>query len=128
MPAFTEAQRTSIRRYLGWSARFAQVDTALELALNAIENDTGAYDLVIVLLGKLDGVSTKLDGVYTRLKATQVGTLKLDGATEVAVIRSEGRRFAGQMASIFGVPIRHDAFGAFGPKTTQGWGGYYPHG
>lgn len=128
MPAFTAAERTNIRRYLGWSARFAQVDTALEFAMNAIENDQGAYDLVIVLLGKLDAVSLKLDGVYTRLKAVQVGTLKLDGVAEVGMIRSEGRRFAGQLASIFGVPIRHDAFGAYGPKTTQGWGGYYPHG
>lgn len=127
--ALTGAQRTSIRRYLGYSARFAQLDTALEFALDSIETDADAEALVLVLLGKLDGVSTRLDGVYTRLKAIQVGDgLKLDGAKEVMMIRSEGRRFAGQLAAVFGVQVRHDAFGAFGPRGTATAAGYYPHG
>lgn len=134
MPSFTGAQRTSIRRYLGWSARFAQVDTRLEMAINSVEFDADAYNLIVSLLTKLDGVSTTLDGTYGRLKALKVGSIELSGPGEIGTLRSEGRRFAGQLASILGVEVRHDAFGGYGPKEYASWGGmsgrgnYWPHG
>lgn len=109
--ALTEAQRVSIRFYLGWSARFHQTDSRLEQAMNAVDGLPDTQTQVESVLTDLGDVSDKLKDAYDRLKALKVGSIELPGKNEIALLRSEGRRHAGSLASILGVEVRHDVFG-----------------
>jgi hypothetical protein len=84
-----------------------------------VDGDTPTQSLVVVLLGKLDTVSAAIEAAYGRLKALEVGSIKLSGGGEIATLRSEGRRFAGQLAAAMGVEIRGDAFGMY--AATSGY-------
>lgn len=123
MAAFTLAQRAQIRTYLGWTARFAQTDTRLEWAMNAIDadSDTSNHDNVVALLAQITTMkNTTIPATYGRLKATEVGSIKISGAggkmEEIGILRSEGRRMVGELAVIFGVEVRHDIFSGSGPS------------
>jgi hypothetical protein len=122
---FTSAQKASIRRYMGWSARFHQVDTALEQAMSAVEGEPhdATYDLIDGWLAQLADINTRITDAYGRLKAKVVGSITLPGHDEIGMLRSEGRRIVGQMAATFGVEVRHDAFSS----RTSG-GNYFRHG
>jgi hypothetical protein len=69
--ALTEAQRVSIRFYLGWSARFHQTDSRLEQAMNAIDTLPETQTRVEAVLTDLDSVATAIKDSYSRLKAIQ---------------------------------------------------------
>lgn len=111
--AFTEAQRVSIRHYLGWSERFHQTWPRLEQAMNAIDalSDPAAQTKIESILTKLDAIETSITSAYDRLKAMKVGSIELPGDNEVKTLRSEGRRFAGQLAARLGVEVEYDVFG-----------------
>jgi len=133
--ALSETQRVSIRFYLGWSARFHQFDSRLEQAMNAIDTLPETQTKIEAVLTDLDDISTKLRESYTRLKALKVGSINLPGTNEVGMLRSEGRRYVGQLAATLGVEVRQDVFGAaryryFASHSgLQSEGGnYFPHG
>lgn len=133
---FTSAQRAKIRWYLGWSARFHQFDSRLEQAMNAVDSeptdDTSA--LIIANLTAMDALNTSIVAAYQRLKATKVGSIDLPGGMEIGMLRSEGRRLTGQVASTLGVEVRHDVWSGTGNKSFAGpdglsvGGNQYPHG
>ena len=131
--AFTPAQRAQIRTYLGWTARFAQTDTRLEWAMNAVDadSDTSNHDNVVALLTLIQTMDeTTIPGSYLNLKANEVGSIKISGAgmkgEEIAVLRSEGRRLVGKLAVIFGVEVRHDIFSGSGPSNYTDRTGQHP--
>ena len=109
---FTSAQKANIRLYLGWSARFHQMDSGLEQAMSAIEGeaDDSTHDQIVALLADIADIETRLTDAYGRLKAAKVGSIDLPGQTEVSVLRSEGRRFVAQLARILSVEVRGDPF------------------
>ena len=115
--AFTETQRAQIRLYLGWSARFWQMDSRLEQAMNAMDQakveEQAICDGLLVSLLAQDVLIT---ACYTRLKALAVGKITLPGHGELLALRSEGRRLSGRLASTLGVAIRHDVWGGRGPS------------
>ena len=90
---------------------------------------------MVGLLASLDDVGTRITAAYARLKALRVGSIELPGGGEIATLRSEGRRFSGQLASQLGIAIRHDVWGGTGPRQPAGPqglqntpGNYYQHG
>lgn len=133
---FTDAQRASIRWYLGWSARFHQSDSGLEQAMSAIDQETdGATNpLIVAQLTALDGIRDAIAAAYTRLKALEVGSIKLSGPGEIGMLRSEGRRLSGALAATLDVPTRHDVWSgmgnksSYGPNGSGGGGNTYRHG
>lgn len=126
----TEAQKAKVRHYLGWAARFHQTDTRLEMAMSAVEllPDEEAFITNALnasppgYLAALDDISAKLAASHARFKAEQVGSIKLN-RSEYKMLRSEGRRIAGQLAAKLGVEVRHDVFSGAGPGSIAGWGG-----
>ncbi len=130
MPVLTSVQRMKIRLYLGWSERFHQTDSRLEQSMNALDSsqsdDARAY--VITALTSLADIDTRLTDALSRLKALKVGSIELPGPGEIGMLRSEGRKFAGRIASILGVEIRHDVFSGAGPNAYASWGGMVPLG
>lgn len=107
--SFTADEKTSIREYLGWSARFGQTDTALERAMSAIEtqpSDLAAARRHLVELARID---VAIQACEARFKAEQVGTIKLN-AGELSQLRSRGEERVGRLATLFAVETRNNPY------------------
>jgi len=132
--ALLEAQKVSIRFYLGWSARFHQFDSRLEQAMSAIDTLPDTQTLIEAILVDLGDISTKIKEAYNRLKAMKVSSIDLPGPGEIGMFRSEGRRFVGQLAATLGVEVRQDVFGSgsyhyfASSGGLVGGGNSFPHG
>lgn len=115
--ALTATERAQVRLYCGWSARFRQTDSRLEQSMNALDmGDAATLTIVSGLLLSLVDIDTKLVDAHKRIKAQAVGSIKLTLDKEIGLLRSEGRRFAGRLASLLGVEIRQDVFAGKGPS------------
>jgi len=103
--------------FLGWTPRFGQTDNALERAMNAIATFPADESLITNaigddppgLLASLKDVDTKLVGGHGRLKADNVGSIKLNRREMVQLYR-EGKRLVGRLARVLGVEVRGGPF------------------
>lgn len=129
--ALSPTERAKVREYLGWTQRYFQTDSRLEMAMNSL--DASAEALLLVqdtlanggLLASLADIDAKLVNAHKRIKVAKVGTIELPGKMEIGILRSEGRRFVGRLASLLGVEVRHDVFSGQGPHRFMGYGGPY---
>lgn len=105
--ALTDAQKAAVRRFLGHSGRYLQTsESRLDQALSAISNSAADEDLIGDLLVLCQGVMTEITStVRTVAKAGALGSIRLDGARTLAILRSEGRMYAAQISNVLGVPI-----------------------
>lgn len=117
---FTGAEKTKIREYLGWSARFGQVDTALERAFSAIETQPDDEARARDHLVELARIETSIIACESRLKASNVGPIELN-PNELNQLRSRGEERVGRLARLFAVEVRGNAFRPGG----IGWRGSY---
>ncbi len=130
--AFTNAEKGSIRKYLGWNARWVQFDSALErafafVAASSISGDTSSEDEARSLLAKIVAIEGEIDGSRARFKADKVGTIQLNRA-EVTQLVQRGESYIGQLARVFGVPtkgyaLRADSAGFEGTPWGPSGGG-----
>lgn len=128
--ALTAAQRADIRFLCGWSARFRQTDTALEMSLNALDMDPETLLLFTNsavanppgLIALARGVLTQIATATKRLKASKVGSIELN-SREMDQLRDLGRQYTAQMCSILGVPRRNDVFSMSGPTAMASFDG-----
>ena len=107
--AFTDEEKTLIREYLGWTARFRQTDTALERAMSAIETQPAEEARARVHIAELQRIDQALVGAESRFKADQVGTIKLS-ESELTRLRSRGAERVGRLARLFGVEVHGDPY------------------
>jgi hypothetical protein len=114
--ALTSAQKFSIRKYLGWSQRFFQTDSALEMALSAIDNDVDASADVLANVVECVRLDTAIVAAERRLKAASVGPIDLN-ASEIEQLRDRGRQMVGRIASVLGVEVRNDVFSSDLPSS-----------
>ena len=110
--AFTATERTTIRMYLGWSARFLQFDDALERAMDAVgaNPDTSTQTQIQGFLTEAARIDTAITAAEARLKAAKVGSIELNAA-EIEQLRGRGRQNVARIARAFGVEVRGDAYG-----------------
>lgn len=114
--AFTDTQKAQIRRWLGWSGRYFQTDSQLEQALLAIAAETQLLvEAEITNLTTIDAALSS-SSLRTHFKAEQVGSITLQGADELELLRSQGRQAVGRIAAMLGVEVRHDAFAGAAPS------------
>jgi hypothetical protein len=71
---FTLVEKTSIRNFLGWGAKYVQFDSGIERAFSFIEQlsasgDTSVEDLARALLVKIIGQLARAIGVEVRAHA-----------------------------------------------------------
>lgn len=122
--ALTNQQRADIRYYCGWSARFGQFNSALEMAMNAL--DTLPEDAAQIInpsdgtppgvLAQLRQIDTELTAARRRYKADEVGSIQLNRA-EATQLRRDGRQLVMRLRSVLGIkdiPGQADVFGASG--------------
>ncbi len=118
----TDEEKAKIRRYLGWSARWAQFDRALTGSLSAIEVFPAEVDLLREDLAECVRLDAAIVAAETRLKATSVGPIDLN-AGEIGALRDRGRTHVARIAGTLGVEVKRDAFGSTLPTTSAGpWG------
>jgi hypothetical protein len=106
--AFSETERSQIRKYLGWSGRFFQTDSRLEQAMNAVSAETEAR--VREELARCVALDVKIDDCSKRFKAAVVGSITLPGPMELQLLRSQGKQAVGRIASTLGVEVRADTY------------------
>lgn len=131
--ALTAAQKAEVRRWLGWPARFHQFDSRLENAMDALATEP-EHEAQITnpltgtppgILAELDDIDAKLRDAHKRIKASEVGNIKLNNGREIAWLRREGRRHTRRLAALLGVERRVDVFGSGDVHTFAGFGGTY---
>lgn len=112
--ALTATQKSQLRIFLGYPARFHQTQPELEQAILALEGVPDDEAQVATLLAKLTtavtGIDARLEDAYDRLQAKKVGSIELNDG-EIGALRSEGRRVIRRIASLMGVKVRADAYG-----------------
>ena len=124
--ALTDAQKDSVRQYVGWTFRFRQTDSQLELALNAVDQDATVQATVIAMLAALANIDAAILDAYSRIKAKAlVGEIELMESQEIAILRSEGRRNVGRLAGYLGVPVKQDVYSSALPTHFAGYAGPY---
>lgn len=123
--AFTDAEKSAIRKYLGWQARFAQFDSALERAFAAIGGNPDFAEeenTARALLVKIQGIEAEIDAAHGRFKADKVGSIELN-RREILQLVDRGESYIGQLARCMGVPVKGRALR--GDLSTWGespWG------
>lgn len=105
--ALTAAQKVAIKRHLGMNSAapswypyvdpFVAVGQILETLPAATEAEC------VVILTRLAAIETSLDAARSRLKAEQVGSIKLNGA-EIRQLRGELNRWRAELSILLGVP------------------------
>lgn len=119
--AFTDAEKTSIREYLGWSSRFSQTDDTLARAIAAIETQPSDENRARDHLAELARVDAAITACEARLKASTVGSINLNSA-ELSQLRSRGEERVGRLSTLFGVETRNNPFR---PGGVRWRGGYF---
>lgn len=114
--ALTSAQKFSIRKYLGWSQRFFQTDSTLEMALSAVDNDVDASADILANVTECVRIDDAITAAERRLKASSVGPIDLN-VGEIPQLRDRGRQFVGRIASVLGVEVRNDVFSSVLPSS-----------
>lgn len=131
----TSAQVAKVKYYLGYSVQNDGSDDAknrLNSAIAAVGLDAEMTALITNplnstppgVLARLDDIEAKLLASHSRLKASKVGSIELN-ASEVEMLRGEGRRAAVALASLIGVEIWADVFGdaTAGQSRSYVWSG-----
>lgn len=126
--ALTDAQRADVYFFCGWPQRYVQVNTALEMALNAIALKPAQEALLgNSLTSNPPGLLAQarqlydvtIPAAYKRLKAIKVGSIELSGPGELRELSRQGQRLVGAICSTLGVERDADVF-------SPGSGGRWP--
>ncbi len=109
--AFTEVEKTRIRMLLGWGARFWQLETRLENAMEAVENNLPEETAQIqTILTSLTDIDSKITEALDTAGVTGVSSIKLDSDQGISHFRSEGRRLVEAIAAILQVNIKKNYY------------------
>lgn len=114
---WTEAEKASIRAYLGFPNLFHQQEPRLENAINSVQtvSDGGALDndatqaRMRVALAQLDAVDAKLSALQCSYQVLEAGTdkVRLDSIRAAWQLRQDGKRIISQLAIPLGTrPVR----------------------
>lgn len=90
--------------------------------------------IVLAAIVDCKAADVELLDAHKRLKAVKVGSIELPKSGEIRMLRDEGRRHVGRIASTMDVEVRHDVYSSSAPRTfgghfgQTGGGNYAAHG
>lgn len=122
--AFTTAERSVIRGYLGFPDIYVFANPRLENALDIAGADSDAATLVRDILTKLDAVEVAIDtGALTvaGIKSVGAGDPEFYESGKIKDLRKIGRGLCAKLSVKMGVEIVHDYFGEAGYQSDE-WG------
>jgi hypothetical protein len=123
--AFTSPERSRIRALLGWGARYFNLSTPLEAAMNAIDtiplpDDEAQIRTFLTELTALDVLITEARGL---IGVKQTGSIVLTDDQGIMGLRSEGARLVEAIAAILSVEVFKNFYRSGSPR-----GGYLRYG
>lgn len=116
--AWTDVERMTMHRLLGYSPRQFTGEAALDEALTSVQAqaDGGVMasaaleDELRRLMGEILELEGKVKEKWDPILAAAVGNLRVDAVRGMAALYMDGRRLVGQMARLMNVPILRDPF------------------
>ena len=99
--ALSSADKTKIRRFLGYADVTQGYYSTLEGVMNSISAD--GETAIGVILTDLDTIETTLRSSWSRQKVTKAEEVTLAGPGEIRALRSEGDRLVENLGSVLGV-------------------------
>lgn len=123
--AFTESEKARIRRYLGFSQGFHDVDTRLEGQLGTLSPQE-AEDQVREILVKLAAIDAKLQSAaLNNLDLVKAEDVTFLNELQIIALQNYGRTLINQLAIIFNIDMsmQPDYYG-----SSAGMGGVIPLG
>lgn len=114
--ALTDAQKTQVRRYLGFPDIYRASHQDLEGAWGALSSDGETF--VGSLLTQLAAVQTALQDAWSRQKVSKAEEVTLTADGELRAMRMEGKRLALELGQVFGIAPKRDVFQAGGGSGT----------
>ena len=125
--AWTEAERATIRQYLGYGTLYTQTFSMLEQAISHVQSiadggarpDSTTETLVRGILTKIAACLARIEENSGYLVAIQVNKIRVDAARAIAVDRQNGRGLVNQLsialqtapgADIFSTSIETDTY------------------
>lgn len=123
---FTDAEKVQIRRYMGGSFLFVNIDERLEAAMRTVEaldetppEQTLGY-IRDTLLVRCNSAFDQLAALENKLMALDVDEVKIDAVRAIAGVRSIGRVYSQQLAHALGFnAVLRDAWAQGDPDPTQ---------
>ncbi len=109
--ALTLTERARIRSLLGWGARFHNVETRLENALDAMADLPEDETLIRTYLTQLTVIDTAIADCATTFGVKKTGSIELESDQGLGFQRSEGRRLVLAIADILGVQPYRNFYG-----------------
>lgn len=107
----SETEKTRIRMLLGWGARFWQLETRLENAMEAVSStlpeETSKIQAILVLLTDID---TKITEALGTVGVTGVSSIKLDSDQGLSHLRREGKRLVEAIATVLQTEIKQNYY------------------
>ena len=118
--AFSEAEKASIRAYMGSTSRYVDDDSRLEAAMTALGDGGATEDLIRdTYLVRLAAIDAKLVEYETYMIAGQVDEVDIDAARSSMALRGIGRMWAKRLANALGFErVRTDCFST---STAGDW-------
>lgn len=97
---------------LGWGARFWQLETRLENAMEAVEQVLPDETLKIQsILVELTAIDTQITDALSTVGVKGVSSISLDSDQGLSHLRAEGRRLVEAIATILQVYIKKNYYG-----------------
>lgn len=97
---------------LGWGARFWQLETRLENAIDAVDTTLPEETLKIqAILTDLTDIDSKITDALGTVGVTGVSSIHLDSDQGLSHLRAEGRRLVEAIATILQVNIKKNYYG-----------------
>lgn len=123
--AFTSAEATKIRHYLGYPQVYRQSNPRLESAIVVVGGDADAVTLVQGILVSVEAALAAINGKgldSAGVKALDKGDVELYQGGAIRDPKEVGRTAVAQLSTTFGVPIANDVFGT-GGYSGDAWKG-----
>ena len=126
---FTEANRVQIRHYMGAGSIYLQLFPKLENAITAVQAiadggsrpDSSTETFVLSIITKLQAVDTKLERLHNQAQVVEANQqeIVLNVAQGLFLLRSEGRRFVGDLSRVLACAPLWDCYSSQAPSAAD---------
>lgn len=110
--ALTDAQRATVRLYMGWPSRWHQTSNELEQAMSALDSSPEDLANVSAILPKIADIDERILKSLGCVKVAEADSVRLKDDNGLSLLRREGRRLVNQLSSVLGCPRGTDYFGS----------------
>ena len=127
--AFTESDRVSIRKYLGFAAIYQQADPELENAITAVQSiadggtrpDSSTEDAILAYVVLLVAIDAEVESASGCLSTIKVDEVEMDPARGEAILLNRARRLVGHIGRALSTAPRFDVYSAPEPDPSGGF-------